>query len=61
MDAQQIVIADRAIRSLTIGGKFVTTDFKAFVHALNNLGVTSSSSGNDGKTAWLVASPRGGQ
>jgi len=56
---RKLVIADRTISSLTIGGKFSATDVDAFVKALRELGVYPlSDDGADPNTIRLVASQR---
>jgi transmembrane sensor len=56
---RKLVIVDRTISSLTIGGKFSATDVDAFVAALRDLGVNpmSGESGN-ANVIRLVASQR---
>jgi transmembrane sensor len=58
-NSRKLVIADRAISSLTIGGKFSATDVDAFVAALRDLGINPmSGEGGDANIIRLVASER---
>jgi len=58
-NSRKLVIADRTISSLTIGGKFAATDFDAFVAALRDLGVNPvRGDGEDENIVRLVASQR---
>jgi transmembrane sensor len=58
-NARKLVIVDRTIRSITIGGKFSATDVDAFVAALSDLGVNPMSrDAGDANTIRLVASQR---